>query len=65
MEDEKQDAIESIIIALGHRFNDIPADLPQRMTSLDIEKIDGLWEVAFDADSIDSVLSAVGQAELV
>ncbi len=59
MDDEKQDAIDSIIIALGHRFDDIPADLPSRMASLDIDKIDRLWEVTFDADSIDTVLSAV------
>ncbi len=65
MDVEKQDAIESIITALGHRFEHIPAELSQKMAGLEIEKIDSLWEVTFDAESIDAVINAVGQAELV
>lgn len=65
MDDEKQDAIDSIITALGHRFDDIPADLSDRMATLETEKIDSLWEVTFDAESMESVLNAIGQAEMV
>ncbi len=65
MNAEKQDAIESIITALGHRFEHIPAELSQKMEGLEIDKIDSLWEVTFDAESIDAVMVAVGQAELV
>lgn len=62
MDEDKQEAIESIMTALGHRFDDIPADLTQRLETLDVDAIDGLWEVTFDAASMDVVIAAVAQA---
>ena len=62
MDEDKQEAIESILTALGHRFDDIPADFSDRLAALDIDTIDGLWEITFDAESMDSVMAAVAKA---
>ncbi len=62
MDEDKQEAVDSILRALSHRFDDIPADLSDHLSALDIDAVDGLWEVAFDAKSMSDVLIAVTKA---
>ena len=61
MDEDKQEAIDSIMTALGHRFDDLPADLTDRLSTLDVDTIDGLWEATFDAATADDFVSAVAK----
>ena len=62
MDEEKQEAVESILRALSHRFDNMPGDLTDRLGTLDIDTIDGLWDAAFGAESIDDFVAAVAKA---
>ncbi len=62
MDEEKQEAIDSILRALSHRFDNMPDDLSDRLGSLDIDTIDSLWDAAFGAESIDDFVAAIAKA---
>ena len=62
MDEDKQEAIDSIMTALGHRFDDLPANLTDRLSTLEVDTIDSLWEAAFDAASADDFVAALGKA---
>ncbi|MFT5196110.1 MAG: hypothetical protein ACI9EW_004196 [Cellvibrionaceae bacterium] len=62
MDEDKQEAIESIQTALSHRFDSMPPDLSDRLAALDIDTIDGLWDAAFGAVTADEFLAAVTNA---
>lgn len=62
MDEDKQEAVDSILRALSHRFDDLPADLPDRLSTLDVDTIDGLWEATFDAATAADFSNAVSNA---